>query len=217
MWSIQQCLICDTLHIDGLVQERRNSSASAMELRVFALTYRYIIGLFGETAYILHIEELIGNKNLIWIYVALIRKPWQRCGREYFYEQVLHFISHYNYHQMNNHKERKEFVKGCTWLVLYSITDYCHHSQHNLLYLVVLTYQSCSAFRNTKLLSQIIPAVGNFIRRLSLPHNQHNYADSLYYNTSRLTRKIRFYWVNILLIFSQGGLFCSRFKLPSTY
>ena len=31
------------VHIDGLVQERRNSSALAMELRLIALTHWYVI------------------------------------------------------------------------------------------------------------------------------------------------------------------------------
>ena len=30
------------LYIDDLLQERRNSSALAMELRLFALTHRYV-------------------------------------------------------------------------------------------------------------------------------------------------------------------------------
>ena len=41
MW-MSQGLIDDNQYIDGLMQERRNSIANALELRLFALTHRYV-------------------------------------------------------------------------------------------------------------------------------------------------------------------------------
>ena len=63
------------VHIDGLVQERVNFSALAMELRLFSLTLRYIVSQdieatcefveFNEIlwlSYILYMDAMLDNK-----------------------------------------------------------------------------------------------------------------------------------------------------------
>ena len=43
------CMILTIHYFDGLVQEKRNSSALAMELRLFAQTYRFVVRQFKDT------------------------------------------------------------------------------------------------------------------------------------------------------------------------
>ena len=62
------------------------------------------------------------------------------------------------------------------------------------LILEVWGYQYCSKFWYTEISPQtIVPTKGNSILWLSLPHNQHSYAESLYYKTSKLIRNTCFF------------------------
>ena len=76
-----QC--CMQYYVDGLVQERRNSSANALELRLYALTHQYYIGpsYNGLPPYL----QIMQLSHTMWC-------PTENVGCIYF-KLLLHFSS----------------------------------------------------------------------------------------------------------------------------